>query len=719
MADASERRKVVRAACPHDCPDTCAMLVTVEDGRAVDVRGDPEHPFTRGGLCVKVNNYEQRVYSPERLLLPLKRSGPKGSGQFERIGWHEAMDTIRSRWTDIIDQFGATAILPYGYLGTEGILNGLNVGDAFFNKLGATISERTFCDSGSCTAYFMTIGPSPGMDPESFKHSKYIILWACNTISTNLHHWPFIAEAKNNGAKLVVIDPFKTRTAREADWHIPIRPGTDAALALGLMNVIIGEDLVDQDYVQNYTTGFDELKERARAYPPEMVAKITGIPAQDIRTLAREYATTQPSVIRIGVAIERHAGGGQTVRAAACLPALVGAWRHVGGGMLQLPIWAFPVKWENLMRPDWIKPGTRVLNQWRLGPALTGEEPLDPPIKSLFVYNSNPAIVVPEQEKIIQGLKSEDLFTVVSEQFLTDTARYADIVLPATTQLEQFDLMFSWGHLYLSLNQQAIAPLGESVSNTELFRRLARTMGFDDRQWQRSDEEIAADALDWANPALQGITMDLLKEKGWARLNVGTPDTYAPHANGNFLTPSGKCEFKASMAAGGNFVLPLFRQGSNEFQAGEPVDPLPPYVPPNESPATNARLAAKYPLNIISPKSHAFLNSSYGNLPRQLHHAGEQFVLVNPKDALVRNVGEGSPVRIFNDRGSFEAIAKVSSDVMPGVVVAPLGYWRSLSRTGATVNALNPSAFADLGRAPTFSDTLVEVAIADSAIAAE
>jgi anaerobic selenocysteine-containing dehydrogenase len=695
------------------------MLVTVEDGRAVDVRGDPEHPFTRGGLCVKVNNYEQRVYSPERLLLPLKRSGPKGSGQFERIGWHEAMDTIRSRWTDIIDQFGATAILPYSYLGTEGILNGLNVGDAFFNKLGATISERTFCDSGSCTAYFMTIGPSPGMDPESFKHSKYIILWACNTISTNLHHWPFIAEAKNNGAKLVVIDPFKTRTAREADWHIPIRPGTDAALALGLMNVIIGEDLVDQDYVQNYTTGFDELKERVRAYPPEMVAKITGIPAQDIRTLAREYATTQPSVIRIGVAIERHAGGGQTVRAAACLPALVGAWRHVGGGMLQLPIWAFPVKWENLMRPDWIKPGTRVLNQWRLGPALTGEEPLDPPIKSLFVYNSNPAIVVPEQEKIIQGLKSEDLFTVVSEQFLTDTARYADIVLPATTQLEQFDLMFSWGHLYLSLNQQAIAPLGESVSNTELFRRLARTMGFDDRQWQRSDEEIAADALDWANPALQGITMDLLKEKGWARLNVGTPDTYAPHANGNFLTPSGKCEFKASMAAGGNFVLPLFRQGSNEFQAGEPVDPLPTYVPPNESPATNARLAAKYPLNIISPKSHAFLNSSYGNLPRQLHHAGEQFVLVNPKDALVRNVGEGSPVRIFNDRGSFEAIAKVSSDVMPGVVVAPLGYWRSLSRTGATVNALNPSAFADLGRAPTFSDTLVEVAIADSAIAAE
>jgi len=719
MANASERQSVVRAACPHDCPDTCAMLVTVEDGRAVAVRGDPDHPFTRGGLCVKVNNYEQRVYSPDRVLYPLKRSGSKGSGQFERISWDEAVRTIRDRWTGIIGKYGPTAILPYSYLGTEGILNGLNVGDAFFNRLGATISERTFCDSGSCTAYFMTIGPSPGMDPESFKHSKYIILWACNTISTNLHHWPFIAEAKRNGAKLVVIDPVKTRTAREADWHIPIRPGTDAALALGLMNVLIAEDLVDHDYVQNYTTGFDELKERASAYPPEMVAKITGIPVQDIRTLAREYATTQPSVIRIGVAIERHAGGGQTVRATACLPALVGAWRRVGGGILQLPIWAFPVKWENLMRPDWIKPGTRVLNQWRLGPALLDEDKLDPPIKSLFVYNSNPAIVVPEQDKIIRGLEREDLFTVVSEQFLTDTARYADIVLPATTQLEQFDIMFSWGHLYLSLNQKAIEPLGEAVPNTELFRRLARSMGFDDRQWQRSDEEMALDALDWESPALQGITMDLLKEKGWARLNVGTPDTYAPHAAGNFLTPSGKCEFKASMAAGGNFVLPLFRQGSNEFQAGEPVDALPTYIPPRESPATNARLAAKYPLNVISPKSHAFLNSCYGNLPAQLHHAGEQVVLVNPRDAIARNIGEGSAIRIFNDRGSFEAIAKVSAEVMQGVVVAPMGYWRDLSRAKATVNALNPSAYADLGRAPTFSDTLVEITIAQPAVAAE
>jgi anaerobic selenocysteine-containing dehydrogenase len=424
----------VRAACPHDCPDTCAMLVTVEDGRAVAVRGDPDHPFTRGGLCVKVNNYERRVYSQDRVLYPLQRTGPKGSGQFERITWDAALAAIRDRWSAIIDQHGPTAILPYSYLGTEGILNGLNVGDPFFNKLGATISERTFCDSGSCTAYFMTIGPSPGMDPESFKHSKYIILWACNTISTNLHHWPFIAEAQRNGAKLVVIDPVRTRTARQADWHIAIRPGTDAALALGMMHVIIAEGLVDHGYVADYTVGFDELSERVRDYTPDAVAAVTGIPADDIRRLAREYATTQPSVIRIGVAIERNAGGGQTVRATACLPALVGAWRRIGGGMLQLPIWAFPVNWGGLMRPDLITPGTRVLNQWRLGAALTGEEALDPPIRSLVVYNANPAIVAPEQDKVVRGLAREDLFTVVSEQFLTDTARYADIVLPATTQ---------------------------------------------------------------------------------------------------------------------------------------------------------------------------------------------------------------------------------------------------------------------------------------------
>ena len=705
----SSSQKTVLAACPHDCPDTCSMLVSVDNDRVIKVRGNPEHPFTDGRLCVKVNHYEERIHHPDRVLYPLRRTGPKGSGQFARISWPAAMEEIATRWKQIVKEHGATAILPYSYLGTEGILNGLNVGDPFFNKLGATISERTFCDSAACTGYMMTVGPTPGTDPESFVHSRYIILWACNTISTNLHHWPFLAEAQKRGAKIVVVDPVKTRTARQADWHIPIKPGTDGALALAMINVVISEGLVDKDYVEKYTVGYEELVERAKQYAPERVAAITGIPAEDIGKLAREYATTRPSVIRIGVAVERHSGGGQTVRALTCLPALVGAWREVGGGILQLPIWAFPVKWDGLMRPDWIKPGTRVLNQWKLGAALTGELKLDPPIKSLFVYNANPMVVAPEQEKVVAGLARDDLFTVVSEHFVTDTARYADIVLPATTQMEQHEIMFSWGHFYLSLNQQAISPRGEAVPNTELFRRLAAAMGFDDPHFKRTDEQMALEALDWSSPALAGITMEQLQRDGFARLKVGTPDTYAPHAQGNFPTPSGKVELKASMAAGGNFVLPLFRQGSNEFQDGSTVDALPTFVPPQESPAGNPALAAKYPLNILTPKNHAFLNSGYANIARQLGHAGEQYVLMHPIDARARGIAEGERVEVFNDRGRFQAEAQVTDEVRPGVVVSPLGYWASASPGARSVNVVNGSRYADLGRAPTFSDTLVEV----------
>ena len=708
-SSAASGQKTILGACPHDCPDTCSMVITVENDRVVKVRGNPDHPFTDGRLCVKVNHYEERIHHPDRVLQPLKRSGPKGSGQFTRVSWPAALEEIATRWKQTIKEHGPTAILPYSYLGTEGILNGLNVGDAFFNKLGATISERTFCDSAACTGYMMTVGPTPGTDPESFVHSRYIILWACNTISTNLHHWPFIAEAQKRGAKIVVVDPVRTRTARQADWHIAIKPGTDGALALAMINVVISEGLVDKDYVERYTVGYPELAERAKEYPPEKVAPITGIPAADIRRLAREYATTRPSVIRIGVAVERHSGGGQTVRALTCLPALVGAWRDVGGGILQLPIWAFPVKWDALMRPDWIKPGTRVLNQWKLGAALTGELKLDPPIQSLFVYNANPTVVAPEQEKVLKGLAREDLFTVVSEHFITDTARYADIVLPATTQMEQHEIMFSWGHFYLSLNQRAISPRGEAVPNTELFRRLAAAMRFDDPFFRRTDEQMALDSLDWSSPALAGISMDQLKRDGYARLKVGTPDTYAPHANGGFPTPSGKVELKASMAAGGNFVLPLFRQGSNEFQDGSPVDPVPAYIPPQESADTNQALAAKYPLNILTPKNHAFLNSGYANIARQLGHAGEQYVMIHPSDARARGIAEGERVEVFNDRGRFEAEAQVTDEVREGVVVSPRGYWASASASARSVNVVNSSRYADIGRAPTFSDTLVEV----------
>jgi len=702
-------RTTVVGACPHDCPDTCSILTTVEDGKAIAVRGNPDHPFTRGRLCVKVNNYEERVYSDKRLLYPLRRVGPKGSKQFQRISWDEAIETIAKRWKSIIETDGAQAILPYSYLGTQGIINGLNVGDPLFNKLGATVSERTFCDSGSCTAYMMTIGPTPGVDPESFVHSKYILLWACNTLGTNSHHWPFIEQAKKAGAKLVVIDPVRTRTARLAYWHIPIRPGTDAALALAMIHVIIKENLVDRDYIDKHTVGYDELAERASTYTPEFAAQETGIPVEDIVKLAREYATTPPAAVRIGVAVERHAGGGQTVRAIACLPGLIGAWKHVGGGLLQLPIWAFPVKWEVLMRPDLQPEKMRVLNSWRLGPALTGELGFDPPIKALFVYNANPMAMVTEQAKLEQGLEREDLFTVVSEHFLTDTARYADIVLPATTQLEQKDIMFSWGHLYLSYNNPAIEPLGEAVSNTELFRRLAKAMGIEDRSFYRTDDEIIEASLDWTNPVLQGITLEDVKAKGYARLTVPSADDWAPHREGNFPTPTGKCEFKSTITGGGNFVVPLFRQGYNGDQDGTPVDALPHYIPPNENPQTTPALAKRYPLSLITPKSHAFLNSNYGNLPAQTAQAGEeQSVFLHPDDAEQRGIVAGAPIRVF-DRGAFEAFASISPDVMPGVVMAPSGYWHRSNRKGATVHALTPPAYADLGRAPTFSDVLVQV----------
>ena len=703
-------RTTVVGACPHDCPDTCSILTTVEDGKAIAVRGNPDHPFTRGRLCVKVNNYEERAYSDQRVLYPLRRVGPKGSKQFQRISWAEAIETIAKRWKSIIATDGAQAILPYSYLGTQGIINGLNVGDPLFNKLGATVSERTFCDSGSCTAYMMTIGPTPGVDPESFVHSKYILLWACNTLGTNSHHWPFIEQARKAGAKLVVIDPVRTRTARLADWHIPIRPGTDAALALAMIHVIIRENLIDRDYIDKHTVGYDELAERASTYTPEFAARATGIPVEDIVKLAREYATTPPAVVRIGVAVERHAGGGQTVRAIACLPGLIGAWKHVGGGLLQLPIWAFPVKWEVLMRPDLQPEKMRVLNSWRLGPALTGELGFDPPIKALFVYNANPMAMVTEQAKLEQGLEREDLFTVVSEHFLTDTARYADIVLPATTQLEQKDIMFSWGHLYLSYNNPAIEPLGEAVSNTELFRRLAKAMGVQDPSFYRTDDEIIEASLDWTNPVLQGITLEDVKARGYARLTVPSADDWAPHREGHFPTPTGKCEFKSTITGGGNFVVPLFRQGYNGDQDGTPVDALPHYIPPNENPQTTPALARRYPLSLITPKSHAFLNSNYGNLPAQTAQAGEeQSVFLHPEDAEQRGIVAGTPIRVFNDRGAFEAFASISQDVMPGVVMAPSGYWHRSNRKGATVHALTPPAYADLGRAPTFSDVLVQV----------
>jgi anaerobic selenocysteine-containing dehydrogenase len=705
--------RVVRGACPHDCPDTCAFIYDVKNGKLVDVTGDPDHPMTRGGLCVKLNGFAEHHYNPNRLLYPMRRTGPKGSGQYERISWDDALAEIKRRWTDITATYGSQAIMPHAYLGHQGTLNGLTAGDAFFNRLGSTVAEKTYCESGSSTAWIMTVGPSGGLDLESLAYAKYIIVWGMNMISTNLHAWPFILEAQKKGAKIVVIDPVRTRTAKQADWHVAIKPGTDGALALGMMNVIIAEGLVDYDYVEKYTLGFEELKERAANYPPERVAGITGIPAADIQKLAREYATTQPSAIRQGVAIERSRGGGQAIRAITCLPALVGAWRHVGGGTAEMPIWEFPTRFDRICRPDFIKPGTRVINELDLGSALNGEMPLDPPIKSLFVYNSNPVSQAPAQAKIVQGLQREDLFTVVSELFITDTARYADILLPSTMQGEQYDLMVTWGHLYMMLNQPAIAAPGECIPNVELFRRLAKTMGFDDAYWDMTDDEMLLDFYDWGSPQLQGITLDLLKQKGYMRLNVGDPDKRVPHAEGNFKTPSGKCEFKASAAANGNFVVPVWRSMYEGMQPGEPIDPLPDYIPPFESAGSNPELAKRYPLSIVSPKPHAFLNTQYGNESRQRGRQGEQKILIHPTDARQRNIGEGTAVRVFNDRGAFEGLAELSEDLMPGLVMANVGYWPSLNRSGTSVNSISSDKHCTFGQAGSYSDNLVEVAVAE------
>ncbi|MFZ0695424.1 MAG: molybdopterin oxidoreductase family protein [Alphaproteobacteria bacterium] len=713
MRKESTGRKMVHGACPHDCPDTCAMEFHVEGDRLVEVTGRKGHPFTRGGLCVKLKDFADHHYNPDRVLSPLRRTGPKGSGAFTRITWDEAFHEIKTRWTAIIDLYGPQAILPYSYLGHEGLINGMTAGDAFFNKLGATVSEKTFCGSGSSTGYLMTMGPTGGMDPESFAASKYIIIWACNTMSTNLHHWPFVAEAQAKGAKVVVIDPQRIRAAKKADWHLQPRPGTDGALILGMMRVMIDENLIDRDYIAKGSVGFDDMKQRVMEWTVEKASIISGVAADDIRKLAREYAAAKGAAIRIGVGLERNAGGGDTVRMACMLPVMTGQWRYPGGGILQFPVWDFAVKWDNVCRPDFIPKDTRVINQLKLGAALNNEleEKLDPPIMSLFVYNANPVSQAPEQNKIVRGLMREDLFTVVSELFITDTASYADIVLPASMAAEMMDLMWSWGHHYLTMNLQAIEPRGESLPNYVLFQKLARLMGFTDRQFAMPAEEMIKDFIDWDSPVMKGITYDLLHDKGYAHLTIGDPMTRTPHAEGKFPTPSGKFEFKSAAASGGNFIAPPFRQGYNEMQPGEPVDAVPKFIAPNESPVSNAKLAKRYPLNIISPKSHGFLNSCYANEPHKIRGQGEQFILIHPADAVARNITDGAPVRVFNERGAFEGDALITEDVLQGCVVSTLGYWSSLSRSGNTVNSVSSDKFCNLGHSPTYSDNLVEVSL--------
>ncbi|MEE9336847.1 MAG: molybdopterin-dependent oxidoreductase [Methylococcaceae bacterium] len=700
--------KTGHGGCPHDCPDTCSMVYEVEDGKLISVKGNPDHPMTRGGLCVKLNDYEKRHYHPDRLLYPLKRTGPKGSKQFERITWDEALDEITTKWKAIIEEHGSHAIMPNSYLGNQGLVHGLNGGDAFFNRMGATVTERTFCGEGSCTAWLLTVGPTAGVDPESFIHSKYIVIWACNSVSTNLHHWHIVKQARKKGAKVIVIDSYASKTAKEADWHIAPKPGTDGALAMAMIHTLIEEGLVDKEYVENYTVGYSELAERAKERTPEWAELITGIPAEDIRQFAREYATTPPAAIRLGVALERNYGGGQAIRAVSSLPALIGAWRHVGGGALQFPVWEHPYKFDVISRPDLIPEGTPAVNNLQLGRILTGEIKLDTPIKSMMCWNTNPVTQAPETDKIIEGLKREDLFMVSAEHFISDTAAYADIILPASMGAEMEDMVLSWGHLYLTYNEKCIESPGEAFPNNEIFRRLAKHMGYEEENFKWSDSECLEHYVDWDSPACDGIDLAYMRKHGFARLTVGSKDNRAPHKEGNFPTPSGKCEFKLDGAT--NFVAGPFRQMYEGFQSGEVLDDLPDYVASRETPESNPELAKKYPLNIISPKSHGFLNSCYANMDHKIKGQGEQFVLINAIDAGVRGIKQDDKVRIFNDRGAFEGDARITNDVNVGIIVATLGYWRQLNK--GTVNCISSAEFVDMGHAPTFSDNLVQIELA-------
>ena len=681
-------RTVVRAACPHDCPDTCALEITVENGRAIRVDGAADHPTTRGVLCTKVARYLDRTYSSERVLYPLRRTGRKGSRSFERTSWDEALDTISTRFKEIAASAdGPQAILPYSYAGTMGLLQYCSMDRRFFHRLGASLLDRTICSTAGKAGYVATIGASIGTDIEQFENAKLILIWGSNPIVSNLHLWSRVQEAKRRGAKLVAIDPYRSLTAEKCQVHLAPLPGTDAALALGMMHVLIAEDLLDHDYIDRYTLGFDALRQRVCEYPPERAAQITGLPAADIVSLARDYGTIKPAAIRLNYGMQRHAGGGMAMRTAACLPALVGAWREPAGGALLSSSGTYPVNSKALERPDLIWNNPRTINMSAIGDALL--ETRDPPIRAIHVYNSNPLAVAPESAKVVAGFSREDLFCVVHDVFLTDTADYADIVLPATTQLEHLDVHSSYGHLYVLANNPAIAPLGEAKPNTEVFRLLAARMGFGEDCFRESDEDIARNAFLPDHPRLRGLDWEKLRAEGWRRLDVPTP--FAPFAQGSFPTPSGKCEFYSES---------LKQQG---------IDPLPTYIPPRESAASNPALAAKFPLAIISPPARHALNSTFANLPVFIEHEQTPWLDIHPDDAAARGIADGDQVRVFNGRGSLRLTARVSTRSRTGVVVALSIWWRKLSPDGNNANALTGQALTDLGRAATFYDCLVEV----------
>ncbi|AVF38413.1 molybdopterin oxidoreductase [Pandoraea apista] len=683
---------VVRAACPHDCPDTCALHVTVENGVAIKVQGDPDHPTTKGVLCTKVSRYTERTYHPDRLLYPLKRVGPKGGGQFVQVSWDQALDEIAARLSAIAAR-EPEAILPYSYAGTMGFVQGESMAARFFNKLGASELDRTICASAGAAGLRYTYGAGVGMHVEHFVDSKLILIWGSNPITSSVHFWAIAQEAKRRGAKLIAIDPYRSLTAEKCHQHIALLPGTDAALALGMMHVLIAEDRVDHEYIARYTVGYAELKDRVRSYTPARVAQICGISEETITTLAREYASAKPAAIRLNYGMQRAKGGGQATRAVACLPALIGAWRDPAGGMLMSTSGYAPVDAMAQARPD-LRPQqgkpARVVNMSAIGDALChpGDESFGPKIEALVVYNSNPVAVAPESGKVAAGFGREDLFTVVLEHFQTDTADYADFVLPATTQLEHLDIHKAYGHTYLLANNPAIAPLGEAKPNSEIFRLLAQRMGWQDPCFSDTDDQLAEQSIRWNDARMVNSDWETLKRDGWIRYDL--PE--APFANGQFYTPSGKCEFYS------------------ERMLQEGFDPLPDWVPPYESVASNPELAARYPLAMISPPARNFLNSSFVNVDSLRASVGEPTLDIHPSDAAPRGIVDGVGVRIFNDRGTLNAKARVTEKAREGVVVGLSIWWKKLAPDGKNANEVTSQQLTDLGRAPTFYDCLVEVA---------
>jgi anaerobic selenocysteine-containing dehydrogenase len=682
----------VRATCPHDCPDTCALLITVEDGVATEVKGDPDHPTTQGVLCTKVARYAERTYHPERLLHPMRRVGPKGQGRFERISWDEALDTIAARLKPIAAR-APQAILPYSYAGTMGLVQGESMSMRFFNQLGASLLDRTICATAGITGYKYTIGATIGTDIEQFQDAKLILIWGGNPIASNLHFWMRVQEAKRRGAKLIAIDPYRSLTAEKCHQHIALLPGTDAALALGMMHVLIKEELIDQDYIARHTIGFEQLAERAAEWPPEKVAETCGISVDEVVGLAREYGSmarnNEPVAIRTNYGLQRVRGGGMAVRTIACLPALVGAWRHAAGGIQLSLSGGFPTNTAKLERPDLLQQTPRTINMTTIGDDLLrpSSPEFGPQIEAVFVYNSNPLAIAPDSDKVMRGFAREDLFTVVLEHFQTDTADFADILLPATTQLEHVDIHKAYGHQYMMANNAAISPMGEAKPNSEIFRLLAARMGFDDPCFKETDDQIAAQAFDTSNVRAVHFDWESLKQKGWQKLAM--PD--APFADGGFPTPSGKCEFySAKMAADG-------------------LDPLPAYIAPYESRASNPQLAQQYPLAMISPPARNFLNSSFVNVKSLRGTEGEPHLDIHPDDSASRGIAEGDMVRIFNDRGSFVAKARVTSKARLGLVVGLSVWWKKLASDGKNANEVTSQRLTDMGRAPTFYDVLVEV----------